>query len=333
MTELPLDQSIPRFKTNENRFDRFINGGNTDTFTTSTDVVIPSVAKFLKDKDDAINVAANGILAETVEAKGVAVAAAGAAAQSAQDAALFDPSSYYTKSESNSAYLGKTESAVNSEKLDGQEASDYRDATKLTGVISSAQLPARLREAAQGNAYATDWNDAIASGWYMGDAASLNSPTATYYVGIVTAYSTSWVTQTVHQMTSDGASDTKIYRRSFDTGVWSPWYRLRISEAEIKALISASSIGVAQTWQDVTASRAKDTSYQNVTGKPIQLAVQARGASGVMEISTDNANWVSVGRTAGLTNGYFSNIHVIVPNGHYYRLSASDVPNKWAELR
>ena len=32
-------------------------------------------------------------------------------------------------------------------------------------------------------------------------------------------------------------------------------------------------IGVGQTWTDVTSSRAKDTEYQNTTGKPIMLSL------------------------------------------------------------
>ena len=39
------------------------------------------------------------------------------------------------------------------------------------------------------------------------------------------------------------------------------------------ASLSLAEIGVGQTWQDVTSSRALDTVYTNSTGKPIQVQV------------------------------------------------------------
>lgn len=74
MAELPLDQAIPRFKTNENRINVFVNGNNTATMTTSDGSVIPSVAKMAKEitdssaallaaKETEINVGAESILA------------------------------------------------------------------------------------------------------------------------------------------------------------------------------------------------------------------------------------------------------------------------------
>lgn len=64
MAELPLDQAIPRFKGNEDRFDRFANGGDTLTWLTSGGNTLPSIAKFLKDKDTQIVSAGNSMLAQ-----------------------------------------------------------------------------------------------------------------------------------------------------------------------------------------------------------------------------------------------------------------------------
>lgn len=55
MAELPLAQGIDRFKKNEDRMDRFTNGSDTQTFTTSGGQTVPTIQKFLKDKDTEIN--------------------------------------------------------------------------------------------------------------------------------------------------------------------------------------------------------------------------------------------------------------------------------------
>lgn len=86
MAELPLDQAIPRFKSNEDRVDRFANGGDTVSWVTSTGVSVPSLRKFLKDKDDAINTEANGILADSVAARDAAQGYAGSASTDANRA-------------------------------------------------------------------------------------------------------------------------------------------------------------------------------------------------------------------------------------------------------
>lgn len=75
MAEQPLDIAIPRFKTNEDRFDRFTNGTDTQTYTASDGENVPSLRKFLKDKNAEINTAADGILAASVTAKNDAVTA------------------------------------------------------------------------------------------------------------------------------------------------------------------------------------------------------------------------------------------------------------------
>ena len=72
MAELPLDQAIPRFKTNEDRIDTFVNGDENATYTTSGGVQVPSVRKVVAD----INEEGEGWLAQAEEARDAAVAAA-----------------------------------------------------------------------------------------------------------------------------------------------------------------------------------------------------------------------------------------------------------------
>jgi hypothetical protein len=102
----------------------------------------------------------------------------------------------------------------------------------------------------------------------------------------------------------------------------------------IATLISAA-VGVgnaAQTWQDVKASRAVGTSYQNTTGKPIMVAVCANksGLPRAAYVSADNSTFVAVGQFESDSPG--SSVSFIVPDGWYYKIEASLTVNSWAEL-
>lgn len=99
MAQLPLDQAIPRFKANEERMDIFANGNDTTDFLTSGAQPVPSIRKFLKTKNDEINTAADGILAQANAAANAAsqsVVTSGENATRAEDAAeraeQYDPS-------------------------------------------------------------------------------------------------------------------------------------------------------------------------------------------------------------------------------------------------
>lgn len=81
MSKLPLDQAIKRFQANDERMDVFANGTDTQSYQASSGSLVPSVRKFLKDKDDEINAAADSILSGAEDARD----AAQASAQSASD--------------------------------------------------------------------------------------------------------------------------------------------------------------------------------------------------------------------------------------------------------
>ena len=49
MAELPLNTGIPRFKANEDRFDKFVNGTEAQTWLTSDEQVVPTIRKFIAD--------------------------------------------------------------------------------------------------------------------------------------------------------------------------------------------------------------------------------------------------------------------------------------------
>ena len=93
----------------------------------------------------------------------------------------------------------------------------------------------------------------------------------------------------------------------------------------------ANNLGWGQSWQNVTASRVRGTSYQNTTGRPIMVCAYTDGGTtaSYFEVSSDDSTWIEVGR-AGNTVGSFN---IIVPAGWYYRAFGSDSLLNWAELR
>jgi len=107
-----------------------------------------------------------------------------------------------------------------------------------------------------------------------------------------------------------------------------------VSPAKVKAAIESlvtDSIGVNQTWQDVITSRTHSTSYQNTTGRAIQVSINTTAvAVAPVEVSTDNSSWVEVGQLGG---GGRKSASFIVPASHYYRVDGSTTFESWAELR
>ena len=88
-------------------------------------------------------------------------------------------------------------------------------------------------------------------------------------------------------------------------------------------------LGWGQTWQEVTSSRAVNTSYQNTTGRPIVFTVNATPSSyGALQVSVDNTNWVTaaVSSNPAITSA-------IVPPNQYYRFGTTVGMIYWAELR
>jgi hypothetical protein len=83
--------------------------------------------------------------------------------------------------------------------------------------------------------------------------------------------------------------------------------------------------GVGQTWQDVGASRAANTTYVNTTGKPIMVNIYWGGSNGAI-VATVNG----VGFTICANGGFAMAGNVIVPTGATYSINAFST---WHELR
>lgn len=91
-------------------------------------------------------------------------------------------------------------------------------------------------------------------------------------------------------------------------------------------------IGVNQTWQNLTASRAINTTYTNSTGKPIVISVRGTVAGGGMSVTiTVDGSVVLLGSysaSAGAGSGMPG--LMVVPVGSTYK---ADVATFWWELR
>jgi len=105
------------------------------------------------------------------------------------------------------------------------------------------------------------------------------------------------------------------------------------------AFATQSGIGWNQTWQDVTSSRASNTTYTNSTGKPIMVSISVD----VTGVSQDGwflyVSGVAVAEmshnTVGTGIGVTVPLQAIVPNGATYSLVpiSSGTIVSWVELR
>lgn len=97
----------------------------------------------------------------------------------------------------------------------------------------------------------------------------------------------------------------------------------------------SSIVGVGQTWQDVTASRAAGVTYTNSAGRPIFVIVTGRDQSSGGRAYVDG---LSVGGfTQSSTGTVLSTISFIVPDGSTYSVSSgvsvTGTDKQWVELR
>lgn len=99
---------------------------------------------------------------------------------------------------------------------------------------------------------------------------------------------------------------------------------------------AATPIGVGQTWQNVTSSRAIGTTYTNSTGRPIMVIVSGTGggANGLWGVTLNSA--ISYYTPSTYTTNVWTACEFIVPAGNTYQLSqqgSSVTLQNWSELR
>jgi hypothetical protein len=102
------------------------------------------------------------------------------------------------------------------------------------------------------------------------------------------------------------------------------------------AYVQNMGLGLSQTWQDVTASRASGTTYTNSTGKPIQVNVAGTCSNGsAILYLTISGVAISGGQVTNIAN-QTAQVGAIIPPGATYVLSVSVgtvTPTYWSELR
>ena len=92
---------------------------------------------------------------------------------------------------------------------------------------------------------------------------------------------------------------------------------------------AASSLGVGQTWQDVTSSRSAGVTYINNTQKPIMVIVTRSTVTNFTAYFTVNGIdliWGHAGEQTGIADGF----SIIIPVGTTYKCN---IFSTWAELR
>jgi len=105
------------------------------------------------------------------------------------------------------------------------------------------------------------------------------------------------------------------------------------------AFVANSAIGLGQTWQDVSGSRVAGTSYQNTTGRPIQvLATVSRSASSDYwwQVSSNGSTWLDATLITGSAGANPApSFGAVIPDTWYYRVSfaTSMTVQAWLELR
>jgi hypothetical protein len=96
----------------------------------------------------------------------------------------------------------------------------------------------------------------------------------------------------------------------------------------------APTLGVGQTWQDVTSSRSLSTPYTNSTGAPIMINVWTNNFSSTTDISI-LVEGVTVAFKRTAPGGFTENhgLNAVIPNGLTYSVVSGTSINKWFELR
>lgn len=102
--------------------------------------------------------------------------------------------------------------------------------------------------------------------------------------------------------------------------------------------VTVNSVGVGQSWSDVTSSRVLGTTYTNSTAKPIMLSISLYTDTGHAVFWYVTVSGVIVGRSAsdGAYGVPWTQISVVVPAGATYSATVSAGSNQdilWAELR
>ena len=165
--------------------------------------------------------------------------------------------------------------------------------------------------------------------------------TGTYQTNWLTAISSETITTTSGYGVYSSSTLTNVAYRvvgfiditEATSGVWAT-APTNIQGIGGQALAALSSIGYGQTWQNVTASRAFNTTYYNTTGKPITVNVMGSTTTSAIITLTINDIVLSGGGSpsASVSEGVFG---IVPPGGSYISTMTGGTPTlaAWSELR
>jgi hypothetical protein len=115
-------------------------------------------------------------------------------------------------------------------------------------------------------------------------------------------------------------------------GAGTLWYHAG-GTAQLGNATGAPLLGVNQTWQNLTGSRAGSTTYYNTTGRPIAVSIMANGTQASVQIFV-NGSVVASPQWGGAPNSSSQSAFTIVPPGANYSATIGGAPlNFWNELR
>lgn len=102
-----------------------------------------------------------------------------------------------------------------------------------------------------------------------------------------------------------------------------------------QALSAMSSLGYAQTWQNVIASRAYGTTYYNTTSRPIYVAISNMNSTSANDVIEVFVSGWSISQSVGSGTTFIYSLAFIVPPGASYRVTniSGGTIRVWSELR
>lgn len=169
---------------------------------------------------------------------------------------------------------------------------------------------------ADGAMLLTDWNAGGGNGMLYMSQTATNAPITGWLIGTYHRHNGTHGTQFLSTFT---LSVPRSFIRSFVAGVWQAWRE-----------VQNVPVG-GQTWQDVTAARAKDTTYTNTTGAPIQLAIRWAQSASEQSILTVSGMILESAQQITIAGG--GTHWAIVPVDATYSLTGANTLVAWYELR
>lgn len=137
---------------------------------------------------------------------------------------------------------------------------------------------------------------------------------------------------------TDIATETKVGITKIKNIINAKQTDAAVTEKAVSDLIEANkSIGVDQTWQDVTSQRKSGIVYTNTTGRPIMVAITTGESAGGSRPTMVINGSIRFEFSAAVANYAAQTCYFIIPNGMTYKIENLATPtivaHKWLELR